>query len=316
MKLSYLVDYVRQLESVPVSAIREANERRLQELTIKVCNHPVIRFDDFAARLQQDKTQLDQEFGTVDQTIQDLKSHCYARISELEKVYYKNTWQWFVDQATFESQKPLAIDRKLNMTDQTRVVVNALISRYQDWRWPGMIVHPARESFVENMVALDPLYMVDTNLDLLKPALDRFHPGYQKRVAKYTVDEMSGEPLLAHLPQAQMGFCLIFHYFNFRPIEIIRRWLDGLWLLMRPGGRVAFTYNDCDKAHGIALSECYYMAYTPGSAIKSHAQQVGFEIVQDYHAPADVALLELLKPGTLSSTRGAQTLAKIVTKSK
>lgn len=316
MKLSFLVDFVRQLESVPVSGIREANERRLQELTIKVCNHPTVKFDQFCQRLQLDKVDLNEQFDQLNSTVAELLLHAQQQIDLLVPEIKAQCMQWFTEQESPFGRDRAVLDRRLAMPNDVRERLRATLAKNQHWRWPGMIVRPGLESFVDDMVAMDPLYMVDVDLNLLKPALNRFHPNYQQRVAKYSITEQLGQPILANLPQGQMGYCFLFNYLNYRPLELVQQWLDELWHLMRPGGRILFTYNDCDRPHGISLAEKNFMAYTPGGAIREHAQNLGFEIIDQGYAPADVSWMELLRPGELTSRRGSQTLAKILARSK
>lgn len=316
MKLSYLIDFLQQLETIPVSGIQTANERKLQELTIKVCNHPVIKFDDFCSELHAGKIALNQQFDNINQTIANLCQHVRQLIANLDIEYRARSLKWFQEEESRYATVPAILDRRLPMPDKVRRLLTASVCKSQDWRWPGMIIRPGRESFVNDMVALDPLYMLDTNLDLLHPAMDSFHPNFQSRVRCYRIQEELGAPILQQLPQAQIGFCFAFYYFNFRPIELIFQWLDEIWQVLRPGGRLLFTYNDCDQPHGVGLFEASFSAYTPGSAIRAHAEKLGFELIEEFRAPADVVWIDLRKPGVLSSIRGSQALAKLVYKSK
>ena len=75
-----------------------------------------------------------------------------------------------------------------------------------------------------------------------------------------------------------------------------------------------FTYNDCDRAHGVELFENRFMCYTPGYRIKDYAETVGFDVAYHYVGPGDLAGLEVRKPGTITSLRGGQTLAQIIRK--
>ena len=316
MKLSFLVDFLRQLETVPVSRIRQDNERRLQELTLRVCHHPVVKFDQFVDRLQRAKVMLNEQFDTIDAVVGDLRTHVESLIRDQDQLYRSRSLRWFLDEESQMATAENILNRRLALTADVRERLRASVAKSQDWRWPGMIIRPGMETFVDDMVALDPLYMIDSSTQLLAPAVSRYPASYQRRIQQYAVTEVPGQPILWQMPQAQFGFCFAFYFFNFRPIELVCQWLTELWGVLRPGGRLLFTYNDCDTAHGVGLAEQSFMAYTPGSAIRQHAQDLGFEIMEDFHAPADVNWLELRKPGDLSSIRGSQTLAKIVTKSK
>ena len=74
------------------------------------------------------------------------------------------------------------------------------------------------------------------------------------------------------------------------------------------------TFNNCDRAHGVALAERSFMCYGTATEIIKRAESYGFEIANLYDGQGDVSWLELRKPGTITSLRGGQTLAKIIPK--
>ena len=74
------------------------------------------------------------------------------------------------------------------------------------------------------------------------------------------------------------------------------------------------TFNDCDTEQAVRLAEQYYACYTPGRMIKEIATQIGYEIYFIYNNNQPWTWIELQKPGTLTTLRGGQALAKIVHK--
>jgi hypothetical protein len=56
------------------------------------------------------------------------------------------------------------------------------------------------------------------------------------------------------------------------------------------------------------------MCYTPGRHVLAHAQQIGYQVRQRYRMDNSTTWVELQRPGTLSSLRGGQSLAKVVYK--
>jgi hypothetical protein len=124
------------------------------------------------------------------------------------------------------------------------------------------------------------------------------------------------EHILSALPNDQFGLIFAYNYFNFRPLELITRYLVEMYKKMRPGGMVIMTINDCDCAHSVELVEQKFMCYTPGRAICQAAESAGFDILYQHTGLGDLSWLELQRPGQISSLRGGQTLAKIVARSK
>ena len=179
-----------------------------------------------------------------------------------------------------------------------------------------MMLRPGLETFVEEMVPMDPLYLVDTHQELLNPSIQKFTVEYQRRLRPYVIDDRQPGEIMNKLPNNQFGFVFAFNFFNFRPLELIQRYLTELHSKLRPGGTLIMTYNNCDRAQGVGLSERHFMCYTPRRMIVQHAESVGFELERGYDAPGDLSWLELRKPGEITSMRGGQTLAKIIVQSK
>jgi hypothetical protein len=105
-----------------------------------------------------------------------------------------------------------------------------------------------------------------------------------------------------------------YNYFNYKPIEVINRYLEELFNKLRPGGSLIMTYNDCDQDHGVQLAEKNFMCYTPGQHIVNRAENVGLELFAQHTGQGDLSWFEFKKPGHIQSLRGGQTLAKIMPK--
>jgi SAM-dependent methyltransferase len=178
-----------------------------------------------------------------------------------------------------------------------------------------MIIRPGLEDFIEKMVGCDPLYIIDRDYDLLQPSIERFPKTYQNRLRTYTTNDWSEQPILERIPNNQFGVCLACNVFNYRPLEIIRRYLEEIYTKLRPGGALLMTYNDCDRAQAVMLVEQFCASYTPGYLIQDLAQSVGFELVYTWSNGGPSVWLELHKPGPLLSNRGGQALARIYTTS-
>jgi SAM-dependent methyltransferase len=178
-----------------------------------------------------------------------------------------------------------------------------------------MIIRPGLETFIDSMVACDPLYLVDTRHGLLQPTLDRFEEPYRRRLRPYVIKEDPDLPLLSKIPDGQFGFVLAYNIFNFRPFEILERYLTEIYSKLRPGGTLAMTYNNCDLAHGVVLTELNYMCYTPASLVEQLARRIGYEITFRYDTHSPNTWLEITKPGNSQSIKGGQALATVKPKS-
>jgi SAM-dependent methyltransferase len=108
----------------------------------------------------------------------------------------------------------------------------------------------------------------------------------------------------------QFGFVCAFRYFEFKPWEVLQQYLDEIFALLRPGGTLLFSFNDCDNWRAVGLTEHHFCCYTPGRLVREHSRKLGYEITHE-HDDAGTTWLELRKPGTLDSIRGAQALAVV-----
>lgn len=212
------------------------------------------------------------------------------------------------DAHTLHKNKPVQFDEDL------RKMLHDRVSSYSKWNHPGMIIHPMFESFIEGMFSSDPLYVVGESTDLLEPALSKINDYFRSKMRVYIIEESVDQPILDRLPNKQFGFCLAFNYLNYRPFELIQKYLNELYDKLLPGGVLIITFSDCDHQEAISLVEQSVVCYTPGSMIRGWAKYVGFEeIFNQTYLGANV-WLELRKPGTLGSLRGGQSLAKILPK--
>ena len=232
----------------------------------------------------------------------------------MEPEIFANSYNLWDQEMRYESSNYI-LYRRLQIEAEDFGIMYGHVLNYTDWRVPGMIIRPGLEKWIEHLVPLDPLYVVDTNIELVDPAVEKFTEEYQRRLRKYVINDLRSTNIMDDLPDHQFGFVFAYNYFNYKPIEVIKRYLKEIFNKLRPGGVFMFTYNDCDWAHGVALAEKSFMCYTPGTVIQHEAMITGFEISYKHRGLGDINWFELKKPGEISSMRGGQSLAKIIVKS-
>jgi SAM-dependent methyltransferase len=242
---------------------------------------------------------------------------------EVRRLIYREGVKWFYRASVkYEGrlgarfgQQPDAINfyqnQPIPLDDKTTKIFKSRVQYYADWRYPAMIIHPMTESFIHDMVSNDPLYLVDESQYLLEPSLTHWNDTYKNRLRLYHIEESFDQPILNKLPNGQFGICLVYNYLNYRPYEIIKKYLAELYEKLRPGGVLAMTFNDCDRYQSIQMVEQDITCYTPGSLVLGYAEYIGFEKVYEYRDDSASVWIELKKPGTLTSLRGGQALAKI-----
>lgn len=310
MKLSELVAFRNQLDELSVKPA-QIDARMAMERVLYLMQSGGEQFDSFARELDQHSRDTAQVFDKFEATLDQLKQQVDQAITQEQRHWFQESYNLY-DQDMAREKNDYILNRRQNLSSQVEMLFMTRLKNYTDWRFPALIVRPGLEPFVEAMVSNDPLYLVDQHRDLLRPAIDSFAEAYQRRLRPYVVNERESDPILARLPDSQFGLCLIYNFFNFRPIEIIRRWLTELQTKMRPGGVVIMTINDCDRPAGVILAESYYCCYTPGRMIMTLAESLGFEIIYTWKDQGPITWIEMRRAGELDSMRGGQTLAKIV----
>ena len=228
----------------------------------------------------------------------------------MEPDQFEKNERWYLDDAPTMSTDHILNHKRLRIDDEGNILLRSHLRNCTDWRIPGMIIRPAQESFIEDLVPMDPLYLVDQNLELLQPAMSSFTPEYQRRLRPYAVDDYQDEHPLWKLPDNQFGLVFVWNYFQYKPLSVVQRYLTDIYKKLRLGGVCIFTYNECDREYGVQSAEQNFMCYTPGRLIKKHAKSLGFELMENHHGP--VTWLKIKKPGEIESIRGGQSLAKIV----
>lgn len=310
-ELSSLVGYLNHLEQTSPDPIYLKARHELDALIHSVVNHPKSISAGRCDVLLTASREIDRSYENLIRHHDLLKKHVRNLVIEQESQYFAESLRHFHEESCLETVE-YKLSRQLKPNSQQTDSILGKLLRYAKWQVPGMIVGPGRDVWIKTLVALDPLYLVDTDLELLNPAYRSFTQSYQRRLRLYEVTEELGAPILHQLPQKQFGFCFLYNFFNYRPIEIIDQWLEEIHALMRPGGVLFFTFNDCDQAHGVALAESGFMNYTPSRYIRQKLLALQFDIQEHYHGPNDIAWIEAKVPGEITSLRGGQVLAKIV----
>jgi hypothetical protein len=310
MKLSELVGYLNLLESNELAPDYHSAIRRFQEIAHVINNHAV-QIDEHSTAFSNKIDTIVQEFQQAQTALDDLKAGVREQIKTLEPEYYQNSQRLYEEEMCYETNEYI-LNRRLSIDPNSRLLITGRLLQYTDWRLPGLIIRPGREKFIEDLVPLDPLYLVDSHQELLDPAIQGFTPQYQRRLRPYIVNDYEHADALWQLPVNQFGFIFAYNYFNYKPMKVLKWYLDSMMNKLRPGGVAIFTYNNCDWAHGVALTEQSFMCYTPGREIQAYCDQIGFETLSVNRGQGDAAWMEIRKPGEIQSIRGGQSLAKII----
>jgi SAM-dependent methyltransferase len=310
MKLSDIIAYRNRLdEATPSNGVLIAHDRLAPLLhTVKSSD---VEFTHLVDRLSQDYKNVLGSIDHFERTVEDIKEEISYLIQQMEPAYFAESYRLYSQEMIHDTAEYI-LNRRIEITPEVASYITARIQAHGDWHHAGMIVHPGHEEWITHLVGHDPLYLVAPIPELLEPAVLRFNDQYQRRLRTYTVAESVDGAILEHLPDSQFGFCLVYNFFDYKPQEIINQYLTEIYSKLKPGGVLAFTFNDCDYAGATAMAERSFMCYTPGRTVLAHAHSVGYQVRQRYRMSNSTTWVELKRPGQMTSLRGGQSLAKVV----
>jgi hypothetical protein len=302
--------------------VKDAEFKARQALTdvMHTVKNSVIQPRTFTQTLEEDMENIFKVFGQFDSTLNELINELNAMIEVWEKSLYAESSRRFKVESseynTHDKETKLDVDQhllaqELVMSPDTKKMLTDRLKSFIDWKYPGLIIRPGKETFINDFVGLDPLYLVDYSSALLEPCTEKFTDEYKKRLRMY-VEPPASTDVLWSIPDDQFGVCLVYNFFEFTPLEVIEQYLKKIFKKLRPGGILSMTFNDCDRAHCVILAEKRFSFYTPGHQVRAAARRIGFKQEFTWHDNGNLTWLELRKPGELVSNRGGQTLAKIM----
>lgn len=307
--LSYFVKYKEAVDNTTLDVARSALLNDISTALGIVAGHSVE--SDNALTKQKDKIQ--QELDKLDTMLDNFKVDIEHELRKKETSYLSKSYTLYENAG--ESPEYILGRKKEHPIVTDGIIKKKLIHAISEnctWKYPGVIVRPPEDDLISPMISLDPLYIMDEDLKLLEETKKKWTPEYQLRL-RYSIINDADEVIFKKIPQAQIGFVLVADFFNYKPLDIIRKYTAEIYNLLRPGGVLLFTYNDCNLANGVRNFEKILYSYTPKSLVIPMLESMGFELVSSFSdANSNTNWVEVKKPGTRTTLRGGQTLGKIV----
>ena len=312
MKLSDIVRYKNLLNSLTCLESKSMINKELGP-TLHAVLTGMLTTPEKGQLLCKNLADIHSQIDVYIQTLDSIKGDIQKLIDDTEPAYLTESFRLYSEEMVNDSAVHI-MNRRLAITPETEEFIKTRISLYSDWQHPGIIIRPGVENWITSLVGLDPLYLVDERAELVNPALRRFNAEYQRRLRTYEVNEQNKAPIFKDLPDGQFSFCFAYNFFHYKPIIIFARYIEEMFIKLKPGGVFALTFNDGDQAGGVELAERSFMVYTPWNMIKSISEKIGYEIIRHDQLDHATTWVEIKKPGELTSLRGGQSLARLVAK--
>jgi len=304
MKLSELLTYLRSINSIDLNGLRNSVEHQLNDA---VYNVKKLRIDDFQPMIDS-SGEIIKNFNKIDEFLSSYKDKIKHEVASNDLPYFRQSYKIYEEMS---NDTPEYILSRTNTptVDNTKELKNR-INLYSSWKHAGLYIRPGYNDYIDQMIASDPLYIADQDQQLLEPVKTRWNNLYQKRV-RYIIMKDSFDKIFHNIPENQIGLIVATNFFDFKPFEVLRHYLLEFLTLLKPGGVVLFTYNNCDMPHAVKNVEAHFNCYTPGRLVKDFVIGIGYELLYSGESDSGVNWIEIKKPGELSSIRGGQCIAEI-----
>lgn len=159
----------------------------------------------------------------------------------------------------------------------------------------------------------NPLYVGDIYQESFT-VLNQFNTTIRNRILTSVLgSEDNTVGLHNTFPINQFAFVCVWNLFNYFTEEVMQQWLDEIALLLRPGGQVFATYNNCldpTHAHFVDLGR---NSFTIPTRLSAMAARAGLES-KTFGSVNSIHYVVLTKPGVLSSARVVPGVGQIMTK--
>jgi len=188
---------------------------------------------------------------------------------------------------------------------------NSEIRKFSSWKYSTVYIRPNSLRFFDALAATNVLYVLEQcNIDpWLKQNLDE---KLYKLIRLKLINEDKEQFLTDIVPLEQIGLIVMEHFMHFKPLDIVRQYVIESFKLLKPGGHLMFTFNNCDTVAGVRNAESGLYCFTPGVLVERMCEVAGFEVI-NFEASERISWLVLKKPGELTSIKAGKTFGQIIT---
>ena len=180
MTITEIVKFKNLIDSMGVDPQAADVIRHFEGLANYVSNSE-IQLESNIHDVMENFNSVKKTIGSFAQSFANVSESLQHMIEQHDHVLYDQSERLYRDILPAETVTQI-LGRKLPIDQLSEDIMQSRVKQRGDWRVPGMIIRPSTESYINDMVALDPLYLVDSNMELLGPAKQRYLPEYQRRL--------------------------------------------------------------------------------------------------------------------------------------
>ena len=312
MKLHELVDLKNRLIEFQDSESMFFN-KDLDKFTTLLNLLGVTNFQDNRDSIYPTITTINNEYLNLKEKIKNFIDVVDAKINDITKDWYKMGYLTPVGEGCAQ----LGIDEERTLRDarvpfEVKGTIHGLISKYTNDAYPVLEIGPGDGQWTDFLVAGDPLYLIDRYQEFLDATKNKYPDQYKNRIRSYKINHGDlPDSDMSVLPQGQFNFIFSWNVFNYFPLDYTTAFLISSMKLLRPGGIMVFSYNNCEDVDCAKFAEIGFCSWMPKTVLKNKILELGFEII-NLSTQAGWHWAEIRKPGDLKTIKVHQSLGEII----
>lgn len=261
--------------------------------------------------------QINQELVNLTTVMKTTKSITDNLLTDIKNQIDEKIKDWhqtgYIVQSDYEFTTSTSVElersnRSSIPSDSAKQKVLAIIQKYSNPKYACLEIGPGDGEWTPHLVASDPLYLVDIHQEFLESTMFKFPEQYRRRIRPYLVD-FSNQYNLKMLPQNQFGFIFSWNVFDYFPQRELKLYLESCLHVLRPGGRMLFSYNNCDTVVGVNFVEIGNKSWMTEDLVLTICKDLGFEI--EINNADNESWICIKKPGELTTVKTHQALGEI-----
>jgi SAM-dependent methyltransferase len=270
---------------------------------------------DFAGRRDMVSSMINaaQEIDNIDKNVRRLLASIEEKIDGITQNYLARGYIVVDCYGSNSTDIPGERGRTLFINDEVRSYVIGKIRAHTLWQYPSLEIGPGDGVWTAHMIAADPLYLVDVHQEFLDSSIKQFPIEFQRRVCGYLTGQAAkkSDTDLSELPRNQFGFVFSWNLFDYFPLAHIDAYLKECYEILRPGGVMMFSYNNCDDLYFLRMVEQGMKSWMTPKLLKETCEKNGFEIVCMEEREKVASWIEIKKPGVLETVKRHQVMGEL-----
>lgn len=314
MKLSEQVGLSYQFRTFTDSNLR--NELGRYKLFFDRANQyaqdPLI--GEHVTKLQKHFTEIESGLNALNQEKEQILEALQEAIKDTTKWWHERGYQINGNFATAATDVDTERNsRRTNLSIDTKIEIESKIKSLTDWKYPALEIGPGDGAWTPSLIAADPLFLLDVHQTFLNATVSSFPPTHHGRLRPYLTghENNRADTDLSELPKNQFGFIFAWNVFDFFPTAHVNLFLGQCFELLRPGGQMLFSYNNCEQEQCASFAETGFKSWMPKYLLKDLIDRHGFELVEFGNKESTVHWAQIKKPGMLASIKAHVPMAKI-----